>query len=130
MEKADLISSMVYEGKILYFVKAMSPDIPDSVSLNFTNSQTKWLKNNEEKVWTYFIENKKLFESDILEIRKYTGEAPFTAAFGNNSAPRAGQYIGFRIVEEYMQKHPEVSLPQLMTEPDAMKILQQSVYNP
>jgi hypothetical protein len=108
----------------------MLPYLPDTLLLNYSNAELNWLRENENAIWTFLIENKKLFETSAIEIRKFTGDAPFTAAFGNNSPGRAGTFIGRQIVFLYMQKNPHVSLMELMAETDAQMILQKAAYNP
>ena len=61
-------------------------------------------------MWQYLIEKDLLFSTDQLTIRKLTGEAPFTSYFTNESPGRAAVWIGFRIVESYMVKNPDISL--------------------
>ncbi|MCK5536379.1 MAG: hypothetical protein KAI79_06095 [Bacteroidales bacterium] len=130
MQKSDLISTMIYEGKIQYFMAAILPEYSDTLKLNYSGSQLKWLLDSEADMWTYLVEHKKLFETQVLDIRKFIGEAPFTSAFGNNSPPHAGIFIGRQIVFNYMKNNPNLSLNELMFEDDAMKILQQSAYHP
>jgi uncharacterized protein YjaZ len=71
-----------------------------------------------------------LYESDYPKIQKYFNEAPFTPGLGekNESAPKLAIWTGWQIVKQYMDKHPEVTLPALMTNPDAQKILNDSKY--
>ncbi len=126
----DLLDNMIYEGKIQYFMQCMLPEHNEKLKWRYTTEQMEWAKRNESKVWNYMIENKKLFETDRITIRQYVGEAPFTTPFTDVSAPRIAAYIGFRIVEKYMQENTDVDLPGLMNEKDAKKILSLSKYNP
>ena len=57
-----------------------------------------------------------LFNTDQFTIRKLTGEAPLQAYFTNESPGRAAVWLGFRIVESYMMKNPDISLEELMKE--------------
>jgi hypothetical protein len=129
-KKDDLINNMIYKGKIKYFVHRMYPDLSDTLLFDYSTEQMKWCKNHEEDMWASLVEWKHLFNNDRLLIQKYTGDAPFTANFGNNSAPRAGEYLGFRIIQSYMKNNPEHSLKQLMNEKDGHKILADSKYRP
>jgi hypothetical protein len=63
-------------------------------------------------------------------IRKLTDEAPFTSYFTSESPGRAAVWLGFRIIEAYMMKNPEVSLEALMRETDIQWILEKAKYNP
>ncbi|MBN1925607.1 MAG: hypothetical protein JW798_07225 [Prolixibacteraceae bacterium] len=130
-EKTDnLLSEMVYQGKALYFVEAMCPSIPDSVLLGYTQNQTKWCSQNEEAMWTFLAEHKLLYNSDRLIVQKFTGDAPFTVSFSNESPGRAGSWIGWRIIHSFMERNNDVSLKEMIENYNAQQILSQSAYFP
>ncbi len=126
----DLINTMVYKGKIRYFVHRMFPNLADTLLFDYSADQMKWCKKNEENMWASLVEWKHLFQEDRMLIQKYTGDAPFTSNFGNNSAPRAGEFIGYKIIESYMRKNKSITLKKLMEETDGRKILAASNYRP
>jgi hypothetical protein len=121
---------MVYEGKVLFFLDNMFPTHSDTLKMPYTALQLDWIRNNAGQVWSYYIENELIYSTDRQMINKFIGDAPFTAAFGRNSAPRTGAWIGWQIVREYMRRHPEVSLQELLRDQDSRKILMQSRYRP
>lgn len=125
----NLMTKMVYNGKIQYLLHALMPNQPDSVLFGYTPVQLKWAYSYEDKVWAYILEQKHLFSNESLMIKKYTEPAPFTSYF-KDSAPRIGVFIGYRIVEAFMENQPEVSLPELMKISDYNYILSNSGYNP
>lgn len=126
----NLLSAMVYQGKIMYFVKTMLPDEPDSLLWGFTGPQMKFCFSNEKQMWTYLVENKMLFKTDRFTIDKFTREGPFTSEFSSESPARAAVWVGYKIVEKYMKKNKNLSLETLMKEDDYQKILTLSGYNP
>lgn len=127
-----LISKMVYNGKILYFMDIVLPAITDILKIGYSTEQLEWCKENEAGIWAYFLENDLLFESDYMKIQRYLSEAPFTPGLGENSssAPKLGVWTGWQIVRQYMEKNPDISVQQLMLEKDAQKILAGSKYKP
>ena len=58
------------------------------------------------------------FETDRITIQKFTGSGPFTNNFTRESPARAAVWLGWRIVEEYMQYNARVSLQDLREETD------------
>ncbi len=128
----SLLSKMIYNGKIMYFMDKVLPDAGDSIKINYTTAQEKWCHDFEPKIWGYFLEENLLYETDYPKIQKYLTEAPFTPGLGekNNSAPKLAVWTGWQIVRIYMDKHPEVTLQQLMADKDAQKILNESKYRP
>jgi hypothetical protein len=83
-------------------------------------------------MWAYFLDQGLLYETDNIKMQKYLCEAPFTPGIGekNESAPKLAVWTGWQIVRAYMDKHPEVSLQQLMADNDAQEILNESKYRP
>jgi len=129
--KADnVLTELIHYGKLKYYERCMLPDEPDEIIFGFTPDQMKFCRNNEDQMWQYLIEKGLLFSTDQLTIRKLTGEAPFTSYFTNESPGRAAVWIGFRIVESYMMKNPDISLNDLMKNTDIQSILEKAKYNP
>ncbi|GAB3919771.1 gliding motility lipoprotein GldB [Mucilaginibacter myungsuensis] len=131
-EQKILLDKMIYAGKVMYFMDQVLPDVADSVKIGYTAAQMEWCKQFKAEIWGYFLEEKLLFDSDELKTQKYLGEAPFTPGLGegNESAPRLGIWTGWQIVRQYMERNPNVTLPQLMADNDAQKILNGSKYRP
>lgn len=128
----SLLDKMIYNGKILYFMDQILPDVADSTKIGYTNAQMKWCADFKPQIWGYFLEENLLFQTDYTKIRKYLEEAPFTTGLGekNESAPRLAIWTGWQIVREYMDKNPKVTLQQLMVNQDAQAILNGSGYHP
>lgn len=126
----NLLNQIVYEGKIQYFLDAMLPNIADSLKFAYTKDQMDWAMHNEGEMWAYLIDSQTLFTTDALIIRKMIGDGPFTSLFANNSAPRAGAFLGWKIVHNYMEYNSEVSLPRLMSDSDYQGILNKARYKP
>ncbi len=129
-EVNDVINNMIYTGKIRYFVHRLFPDLQDTLLFDYSGYQMNWCEDHEADAWASMVEWKHVFSDDRMLIRKYTGDAPFTANFGDNSAPRAGEYIGYKIVESYMKNNEEVTLKDLMYDTDGRRILAASEYRP
>jgi gliding motility-associated lipoprotein GldB len=128
----SLLSKMVYNGKIMYYMDKILPDADDTLKIGYTDAQLKWCQQFESKIWAYFLDENLLYETDYPKIQKYLTEAPFTPGLGekNESAPKLANWTGWQIVRAYMDKHPEVTLPALMANTDAQKILNDSKYRP
>lgn len=132
-ENRSLLSKMVENGKILYFMdQVMDDQIPDAVKIGYTEKQLAWCKAYEGDIWAYFMQNNLLFETDFQKIQMYLSEAPFTPGLGekNESAPKLGIWIGWQMVRKYMAENPRVTLQELMADQDAQKILNAAKYKP
>jgi len=127
---SDLLSTIIHEGKLYYFTKCMLYDYPDSLLFGFTSGQMKFCLNNEYAMWEYLVEHDMLFSSDLMLVRKLTGEAPFTSYFSSESPGRASVWLGFRIVEAYMKNNRGTHLGELLINNNYREILEGARYNP
>ncbi len=128
----SLLAKMIYNGKLLYFMKKVQPNEPDSALIGYSEKQMKWAQDFESDTWAYFLEQDLLFDTDYMKIQKYLAEAPFTPGLGseNDSAPKLGIFIGWQIVKRYMKENPKIKLQDLMLEKDEQKILRLAKYRP
>ncbi|MBT3207437.1 MAG: hypothetical protein HN704_10740 [Bacteroidetes bacterium] len=125
-----LLSFMVYEGKLLYFLDAMFPNQTDNLKIGYSAEKLNWCKTNEENMWTFLIEQKLLYSHKKEDINRFIKDGPFTAAFMKESPARTGIYLGWQIVRNYMKNNPDKSLQDLMNENNYQNILSLSKYKP
>lgn len=125
-----LLADMIFYGKAYYFANKMLPEVPDSVLIGYSSTELKGVEEHQEIVWAHFIQNQLLYETSHFTKQKYIGERPKTLEIGNEAPGRIGIWLGWEIIKQYMEEHPEVTLPQLMKMEDAQKIFTQSKYKP
>ena len=123
-----LLADMIGYGKAFEFVKHCAPQTPDSLILGFGERDLTRTYNSQTQLWAFFVQNKLLYEKGELIKQKYVGERPFTPEIGEEVPGGIGRWLGWRIVSKYLASNPEVMLPELMKNPDARQILQQSGY--
>ena len=126
----NLLANMIYQGKLIYLTEALNPDLPDSLLMGYSTEKLEWCDKNEASMWAYLVEHKLIYSVERLDLQKYIGDAPFTNVFSEKSPGRTGVWIGWQIVQSFMNNHEEISLAQLMEINDAQKILSQSKYYP
>ncbi len=129
-ETDNVLTEIIHQGKLRYFMRCMLPELDDELIFGFTPAQMNFCRNNEAQMWQYLVENDLIFKTDQFVIRKLVGEAPFTSYFTNESPGRAAVWTGFRIIESYMQKNRGTSLDELMNETDIQGILEKARYAP
>ncbi len=128
--KKTLLSEMIYYGKLYYLMYELFPDTPDSIVWGMPAEKLKWCSKNEKYMWMYLIEHKQLYSSQYKDIIRYIDNGPFTSCFSQESPARTGQWLGYRIVNSYMQKNKGVTIQQLFENNNAQDILQTSKYKP
>lgn len=127
--KTDMISSMVYQGKIIYLMEKLFPDYKKHRLFDFTDDQLKWCETNEGQIWGFLIENEYLFSDQQMLMMKYLTDAPFTSGMPAESPGRAVVWTGYKIVESYMAKSG-ITIQELMKEQDYHRILRGAGYRP
>ncbi|WP_282126493.1 gliding motility lipoprotein GldB [Marinifilum flexuosum] len=126
----DLISNMIYQGKIRYFLMQLMPEKSEVDAMKYTQEQLDWCKESEDLIWGYIIEQKHLFNTEYRTIIKYINDGPFTPGMPQDSPSKTGIWVGLQIVKEFMEKNKEYTLSDLMQENDYGMILRNSSYQP
>jgi hypothetical protein len=126
----NLLSYMIFYGKLYYCMDAVLPNVPDSIKIGYTAGQMTYCGKYEKNIWSHFTEKERLYKNDQHEIAEYTSEGPFTSAISKECPPRIATYIGWQIVRSYMNRNAKVSLAELMKTTDAQMILNKSKYKP
>jgi hypothetical protein len=126
----NLLTDMIHHGKILYTVSVLLPETPEHIIMGYSQEQWKWVKKNEPTMWNTLVQSRDLYTTSMIVKSKYINDGPFTLPFSQESPGRAGAYLGWQIVESYMRNNPEISIQQLLQQPDAQIILNRSNYQP
>lgn len=126
----NLVTNMIHQGKLLYFMDALIPDGSDTLKIGYSQNQLTWCHEHEKEMWNYLIERKMLFSGDRMELVRFINPAPFTTPFGQKSPGRTGVWIGWQIVKSYMLQNPKITVQSLMEENDYHQLLNESGYSP
>lgn len=109
-----LIEQMIEKGKQWFLLDHFLPEAPDSVKTGFTKKQLAWLEENEGNAWSYMVKNENLYSIEPPTIQTYIGESPFTQGMPETSPGNLGQWLGWRIVQLYSEKHEDLSVQQIL----------------
>jgi hypothetical protein len=123
-----LADKMIQAGIKEYFVQQLLPNTPDSLRLMYTARQMEWADYYEEKVYKEL--QPLMFSIDFKEHQQFLSDKPFTSTLSQESAPRLGAYCGWKMVQSFMEKNPDVTLAQLVERTDYQVIFQKSKYKP
>jgi hypothetical protein len=125
-----LVEQMIEKGKQWYLLDKFLPRHHDSLKTGYTGRQLEWCRDNEGLIWAYIVRNEDLNSLNPATIQAYIGEAPFTQGFSQELSPgNLGQWIGWRIVQKFATKNPDIKPGDLMVV-DAKKILDEAKYKP
>lgn len=124
-----LLDQMIHNGKQLYILDKVLPNTPDSVLLEYTKEQTKWVQENELSMWAFYFDENLFYESNAMKINKYVNPSPSSPGMPDAAPGRTANYIGWKIVGAYMKKSGS-TLEQMIGEKDSQKIMDESRYKP
>lgn len=126
----NLLSHIIYYGKIMYVLDGLLPEVADTLKMGFTEKQLTWCEKNEFNIWAHFVDNRLLYSTDNKSIIAYMNEGPFTTGLPKESPAQIGVWLGRQIVRVYMEKNQKVTLSELMTNAKPQDILFRSKYKP
>ncbi len=115
-EDNSLVESMIRWGKVLYLTEATIPNAEKRIVMRYTQAQYKWAEENELAFWKYLVKEKLLFKNSGLEKANYLNEGPYTIGLPDTSSNRMGQFLGWKMVKNYMDNN-DVSLEELIKTP-------------
>lgn len=127
-EDQNMLSSMIYEGKILYALSELLPDMAKNDIVGYTAAQLSWCKDNEKNIWRWLVKDNRLFTTDHMTITRMMNDAPYTADLSKESPGRVGAWVGWQIVQQYAKK--KGFLLKDILDMDARTILEGAKYNP
>jgi hypothetical protein len=130
LKDRTVLADMIAYGKSFYFARHMLPCTADSLLIWYTGDEIRGAHENENLIWARFIEDKVLFSTNVMDKKNYLGDRPVTIQVGEKCPGRIGQWVGWQIVKEYMESHPEKSLPDLMKMDNARELFMSSGYKP
>lgn len=130
LEDRTVLADMIAYGKTYYFAKQMLPCVADSVFIGYTKEEMEGSRANSDLIWKRLVQDEVFYATSHLVKQKYIAERPKTLEVGEKCPGRIATWVGWEIVKKYMKEHEEVTLPQLMANPNANEIFQQSRYKP
>lgn len=126
----SLVNEMIWWGKTYYFIEKVVPKAADSLIIGYSNQEIQDCETYQTDVWGHFVKQELFYATSQIEKRKYLEARPHTFEIGQECPGRIAQWLGWQIVRAYMEKNPDVSLPQLMKMTNHKEIFEQSKYRP
>lgn len=124
-----LVEQMIEAGKRQWLLQTLMPETPDSIRTGYTQAQIEDCNKNEADIWSFFIQNNLLYESNPDQTKDYMNDGPNTPALGDASPGMIGQFVGTKIVLKWIDQHAAVSPDSVMRKP-AKEIFEETRYKP
>lgn len=130
-EPENLLSQLIAAGKKQYVLKACLPSTPDSILFGYTNRQLSLLKKEASSIWDYVLAEQLLYTTNESDIIRFMQEGAENEIFGEGFPGNTGKYIGYQIVDGWMQQKAKdsVNMEKLLATP-AQQIFNGAKYAP
>ena len=121
-----LIEDILYYGKILWLADKCIHTEYKHILMDWTPEEWAWAEANEDKIWIELQPQDVLFETNRTIYNRWLNEGPFTRAgdIPQESPDRLGAWMGWRIIEDYMNRHDDVELETLIGDLNYTPMLQ------
>lgn len=129
-DESNLVSVCIYWGKMMYLLDLMLPDVDDHIKMGYTKDEQSWCEKNERNLWIEFSSQEILYETRRFEINRWIVDGPFTRAAGvpQDAPSRAGVWLGWRIVRDYMERNSAIEPHELLSDRNYLRML--NAYRP
>ncbi|MEX1001957.1 MAG: hypothetical protein WDZ35_07570 [Crocinitomicaceae bacterium] len=122
-KKGDtFLSEMIHYGKLRYLIDAMMPDVEDHLKIRYTKEEYEWSLASEYNIWQFLMDMNWVYSTEMKVKMRFFEEAPTTVGL-EGSPGRIGQFMGWQMVRQYMDKNKEVTVEQLLNEKNESKFL-------
>jgi hypothetical protein len=116
------LSHMIYYGKLRYLMDAMLPELEDHLKIRYTEEEYDWSLASENDIWMFLMDMNWVYSTDIKVLLRFFEESPTTVGI-EGSPGRVGQFMGWMMVKQFMEKNPEVTVAELIAETNESKFL-------
>lgn len=125
-----VLDYMINNGKILYLMDRLLPALPDSMKMGYTREQWEGCLANEQEVWARLLALQVLYQPLNNKNQKLVMPSPSTDMVFQEAPGEIGNWVGWQIVQAYMQRYPDTSLEKMLNLRDSQQFLEQAKYKP
>jgi len=120
---------LIAKGKITYLIHEFLSEKNQDDAFRFSDTDLEWCRTNEQNIWNEILILNILYSKDSYSFQSFFYDSPFTKGMPNESPGRLGYWVGYKIIQNYIQ-HNDVSLEELMRNTNSQQILLNSKYKP
>lgn len=130
LETNALLYEMIEKGKKMYFLESMMPKKEKHLLIGYSKEQLDWCEDSESDIWAFYNEKDLFYTKNYMEHKKHIDDGPKTAGMPKEAPGNVGSWVGWQIVNQYMENAKgKVSLKELL-KTDAETIMNKSKYKP
>lgn len=125
-----LLDMVMHRGKINWVVAHVLGYESFEKEMGYDEDEQAWCKKNKAKLWKTMVENGHLHATDPMVIRTYIRREPFISIMGENTPASIGVWMGILLIDEYMRKHPDMTIKDLLAKTDYHRMLAEMDFKP
>ncbi len=110
----DVLSKLLYAGVIAEAKMRLVPHAALNYALGYTPEELQWLEENQQQLWNALVAKEMLYSNAYMDIDRLLSPAPLTSILHPQAPGRAGRFLGYKIVQAYLDKNPKMELSQLL----------------
>lgn len=127
---ATVLTRILYEGIVTLAKIELVPEGSMSGALGYTEDQLQWLDDHQQQLWAAIVGRRLLYDTSESTIERLVGPSPNTSILLADAPGRAGRYLGYRIIVDYLQNNSKTTLKEML-QPEFYnnpKVLMESSY--
>lgn len=125
-----MLDYMIHNGKKAYILEQVLPFVSDTVIMEYSQQQLDWCEQNQTQIWSHLLRENLLNETNFRKINKLINPSPTSPGMPTEAPGRTGNFVGWKIVKEFMKRNPELNINDLILWSDYQSLLDQSKYKP
>ena len=106
-----VLSRIAYEGALIMAKVRLVPQGTLERALGCTATELQWLEHNQADIWNMLVAKEFLYSTSQEVASRLVDPAPRTSVLGAEVPGRAGRFLGYYLILQYLQANPETSLP-------------------
>ena len=110
-----VINRILYEGALLKAVTEAVADADTQSSLGYSADEMNWVETYEADIWKTLISRNLLYSMSQADEAKLVNPSPGATIIHPEAPSATGRFIGLKIVDSYMRKHPDATLHFLLS---------------
>ena len=120
----------MHRGKINWIVARILGYESFEKEMGYSEDEAEWCRKNKRSLWKTMVENGHLYATDPLIVRTYIRKDPFISIMGEKTPASIGVWMGIMMIDEYMKKHPDMTIEDLLAKTDYHQMLVETDFKP
>lgn len=114
-EYNSVSNRLIYEGAIAYTRYILAGEDDESGALGYDAQQLEMLGKRRDELQNTMIAKKLMFDSSPSVQSRLFDPSPATQILADGLPGRAGRYIGYMLVKDYMDRHGDMTLADILS---------------